>query len=99
MAKKSVIARNKKRQAIVLKYEKKRQALKKQACSLDDDERMQAIRELQALPRDASPVRLRNRCAETGRGRGVYRRFNLSRVKLREFAMVGHVPGLKKSSW
>lgn len=99
MAKKSVIARNQQRRAVVNKYAAKRAALKKQARSLDDDERMTAIAELQALPRNASPVRLRNRCEETGRGRGCYRRFGLSRHKLREFAMQGQIPGLRKSSW
>lgn len=99
MAKKSVIARNKRRQALVDKYEKRRKALKEQSRSLDDDKRMQALYELQKLPRNASPTRVRNRCALTGRGRGVYRRFGLSRIKLREGAMEGLVPGVSKSSW
>ncbi len=99
MAKKSVIARNQQRRATVAKYADRRAELKKQARSLDPEVRMAAIAKLQALPRNASPVRLRNRCEETGRGRGVYRRFNLSRHKLREFAMKGQIPGLRKSSW
>ncbi|MCD6056125.1 MAG: ribosomal protein [Gammaproteobacteria bacterium] len=99
MAKKSVVARNKQRQAIVAKYAKRRAELKEQAHSLDAEVRMNALTELQKLPRDASPVRLRNRCEITGRPRGVYRRFGLSRMKLREFAMKGEIPGLLKSSW
>ena len=99
MAKKSVIARNKRRQALVDKFAQRREALKKQARSLDPEVRMKALYELQKLPRNASPTRVRNRCVLTGRPRGVYRRFGLSRIKLREFGMRGHVPGLLKSSW
>ena len=64
-----------------------------------DDERWQAQLQLQRLPRNASPVRLRRRCGETGRPRGVYRKFGLGRNKLREAAMRGDVPGLVKASW
>jgi small subunit ribosomal protein S14 len=64
-----------------------------------DDAREQARLKLQKLPRDASPVRLRNRCAMTGRPRGVYRKFGLGRNKLRELALRGEVPGVIKASW
>ena len=64
-----------------------------------DDEKMEARTKLQSLPRDASPVRLRNRCALTGRARGYFRKFGLGRNKLREIAMRGEVPGLTKASW
>lgn len=101
MAKKSVIEREKKREKIVAKYAPKRQALKKIVAdrSASDDERWQAQLQLQQLPRNASPVRLRRRCGQTGRPRGVYRKFGLGRNKLREAAMRGDVPGLVKSSW
>lgn len=99
MAKKSIIARNERRRAMVTKYAAKRAQLKEQARSLDIEERMAAIDALKVLPRNASPVRVRNRCEETGRPRGCYRRFGLSRHKLREFAMIGQIPGLRKSSW
>ncbi len=101
MAKKSVIEREKKREKIVAKYASKRQALKKIVAdrSASDDERWQAQLQLQQLPRNASPVRLRRRCGQTGRPRGVYRKFGLGRNKLREAAMRGDVPGLVKSSW
>lgn len=101
MAKTSIIERQKKREATVKKYAKKRAELK--AMSLDvnlsDDERWEAQLSLQKLPRNASPTRLRNRCALTGRPRGVYRKFGLGRNKLREATMRGDVPGLRKASW
>jgi small subunit ribosomal protein S14 len=101
MAKKSMIAREHKRERTVEKYRKKRLALK---AVIDDrskslEEVMQAQLALQKLPRNSSPVRLRTRCGQTGRPRGVYRRFGLGRNKLREAAMRGDVPGLVKSSW
>lgn len=101
MAKKSVIARERKRERIVSKYAQKRSALKAIVNSRHEpyEKRMEAQAELQKLPRDASPVRLRLRCYITGRPRGVYRKFGLSRNKLREAAMRGDVPGLVKSSW
>ena len=101
MPKKSVIARDHKRRATVEKYRARRAALKAKIRdkSLSEYDRHVAQRQLQSLPRNASPVRLRNRCALTGRGNGVYRRFGLGRNKLREAAMRGDIPGLVKSSW
>ena len=101
MAKVSIIEREKKREKIVAKYAQKRQALKAIIAdrSAMDDERWEAQLKLQALPRNASPVRLRRRCGQTGRPRGVYRKFGLGRNKLREAAMRGDVPGLMKGSW
>ena len=101
MAKKAIIEREKKRERLQKKYAKKRAELK--AISLDvnlsEEERWDAQLQLQAIPRNASPVRARLRCSETGRPRGVYRKFGLGRTKLREAAMRGDVPGLKKASW
>ena len=101
MAKKSMIARENKRTQTVAKYAAKRASLK--AILLDtmasDDDKWDAQVRLQKLPRDASPVRQRRRCAITGRPHGVYRKFGLCRNKLREAAMRGDVPGLVKSSW
>lgn len=101
MARTSVIERQKKRAKIVAKYAAKRAQLKAIIAdrSASDDERWQAQLQLQQLPRNASPVRLRRRCGETGRPRGVYRKFGLGRNKLREAAMRGDVPGLVKASW
>lgn len=101
MAKKSMLAREKKRQQTVAKYAAKRMELKAviNDRSLDSQTRWAAQRELQALPRDANPIRMQRRCEITGRPRGVYRRFGLGRNKLREAAMRGDIPGLKKSSW
>ena len=101
MAKQSVLEREKKREKTVAKYREKRARLKAMVNdrSLSDEERWDAQLQLQALPRNASPIRLRRRCGVTGRPRGVYRRFGLGRTKLREAAMRGDVPGLKKSSW
>ena len=101
MAKKSMIAREKKRTQTVAKYAVKRASLKAilgDAMASDDDKWDAQVR-LQKLPRDASPVRQRRRCAITGRPHGVYRKFGLCRNKLREAAMRGDVPGLVKSSW
>ena len=83
------------------KYAAKRAKLKELSRSprSSPEERAAAIAALQALPRDASPSRLRNRCAITGRARGVYRKFGLSRVKIREVASRGEIPGLAKASW
>lgn len=101
MAKKSMIARDVKRSRTVEKYAAKRAAIK---ARINDpqatpQERFTASQELQQLPRDASPTRQRNRCKATGRPRGYYRKFGLSRNKLREVAMRGEVPGLTLSSW
>ena len=101
MAKTSIIEREKKRVKVVAKYAAKRAELKKIVGdrNASDDERWQAQMQLQKQPRNASPVRLRRRCAETGRPRGVYRKFGLGRNKLREAAMRGDVPGLVMASW
>lgn len=101
MAKKSMIAREKKRQALVSKYYKRRSALKAliQSASATEEEKHQAQRKLQQLPRDASPSRLHNRCSLTGRPHGFYRKFGLGRNKLRESVMRGDVPGVTKASW
>jgi small subunit ribosomal protein S14 len=101
MAKTSVVERQKKRERIVQKYAKKRVVLKNMSTdvNLSEEERWEAQLKLQALPRNASPTRLRNRCSETGRPRGYYRKFGLSRNKLREATMRGDVPGLRKASW
>jgi small subunit ribosomal protein S14 len=101
MAKTSMIEREKKRERTVAKYAKKRAELKAIIGNpaADDDDRWQAQIALQKLPRDASPSRQRRRCQITGRPHGVYRKFGLSRIKLREAAMRGDVPGLVKSSW
>ncbi|MEZ5572890.1 MAG: 30S ribosomal protein S14 [Halioglobus sp.] len=101
MAKKSMIAREKKRTQIAIKYAVKRAALKATLADVDasDDDKWEAQIKLQKLPRDASPVRQRRRCQVTGRPHGVYRKFGLCRNKLREAAMRGDVPGLVKSSW
>jgi len=101
MAKKSMIAREKKRQTLVDKYYKKRAALKAiaQSVSSTDEEKYEAQLKLQQLPRDASPSRLHNRCSLTGRPHGFYRKFGLGRNKLRESVMRGDVPGVTKASW
>ena len=101
MAKVSMIARENKRIKMVQKFAKKREELKKviSDMNLSDEERYEARLKLQKLPRDASPVRLQRRCQITGRPHAVYRRFGLSRIKFRDLAMNGDVPGLVKSSW
>lgn len=101
MAKLSLINREHKRRRLVKKYAAKRAEL--QAIiddqSRSEEERMDARLKLQALPRNASPTRLRNRCKLTGRPRGVFRKFGLCRNKIRELAMQGEVPGVVKASW
>ena len=101
MAKKSVLERNKKRQRLVAKYAAKRQTLKQMAkdASLTPEERFNARLKLAELPRNSAPVRVRLRCEVTGRGRGNYRKFRISRIALRELASVGQIPGMVKSSW
>jgi small subunit ribosomal protein S14 len=101
MAKKSMIAREKKRTRLVAKYAEKRTALKAilKDVNASDDEKWDAQIALQKLPRDASPVRQQRRCEITGRPHAVYRKFGLCRNKLREAAMRGDVPGLVKASW
>ncbi len=101
MAKTSMIERDKRRAKTVKKYAAKRAKLKEQVRDpkASQEERMAAVEALQKLPRDASPSRMRNRCAITGRPRGTYSKFGLGRSKLREATMRGDVPGLRKSSW
>ena len=101
MAKTAVINRDLKRRKLVKKFAGKRAELLTIATniSISDEERFAARQKLQALPRDSSPVRLRNRCALTGRPRGVFSKFGLGRSKLREYAMSGAVPGVVKASW
>jgi small subunit ribosomal protein S14 len=101
MAKTSMIEREKRRAKTVKKYAAKRAKLKEQIRdpNASQEERAAAVESLQKLPRDASPSRLRERCAITGRPRGTYRKFGLGRSKLREATMRGDVPGLGKSSW
>ncbi len=101
MAKKSIIMRQKKREYLVAKYAEKRAKLKSilRTSDVSKKEFWEAQRQLQLLPRDSSPVRLRNRCQLTGRPRGVYRMFGLSRSVLRLHAMRGELPGVMKSSW
>ncbi len=101
MAKKSMVAREKKRAQMVAKYAGKRAALKAVISDVNasDEEKWDAQIALQKLPRDASPVRQQRRCQVTGRPHGVYRKFGLCRNKLREAAMRGDVPGLVKASW
>lgn len=101
MAKKSMINRELKREATVAKYADKRAKLKAVMSDTNatDEERLDAMLKLQTLPRNASPVRLRNRCAITGRPHGYFRKFGLSRNMIREKVMQGDVPGVRKASW
>ena len=101
MAKKSVVERNKKRMRLVKKYAAKRAALKALAKDplLSPEEHFSARMKLAVLPRNSSPVRVRLRCEITGRPRGNYRKFRLSRIALRELASRGQIPGMLKSSW
>ena len=101
MAKQSLINREEKRRRMVKKYAAKRAELNAVIDDVkrSDEERMEARIKLQALPRDASPCRLRNRCNLTGRPRGVFRKFGLCRNKIREIAMKGEIPGVIKASW
>lgn len=101
MAKMAVINREQKRRATVEKFAVKRAELQATISdmSLSDEDRAAARLKFQALPRNSSPVRLRNRCALTGRPRGTFRKFGLGRIKVREFAMRGEIPGVVKASW
>ena len=101
MAKTAVINRDQKRRLTVKKYAKRRaelQAIMRSAKTSDED-RLTARRKLEQMPRDASATRVRNRCALTGRPRGVFRKFGLGRNKLREIAMRGEIPGVVKARW
>ena len=101
MAKQSMKAREVKREKLVAKFAEKRAALKATINNVNtsDEDRWNAVLKLQTLPRDSSPSRQRNRCRQTGRPHGVLRKFGLSRIKVREAAMRGEIPGLKKASW
>ena len=101
MAKLAVKLREQKRRQVAAKFKAKRQALLEvlRDPRTADEDREAARLKLQKLPRDASPSRQRNRCALTGRPRGVYRKFGLGRNKLRELALRGEVPGVIKASW
>lgn len=101
MAKLCMINREEKRRSTVAKYAEKRTKLTAiiNDSKLTDEERFAARLQLQRLPRDASPVRQRNRCALTGRARGTFRKFGLGRSKIREIAMRGEIPGVVKASW
>jgi len=101
MAKLALINREAKRAKMVAKFAAKRTELNAiiDNVKLSDEERMAARLKLQSLPRDSAPTRQRNRCALTGRPRGVFRKFGLGRMKLRDIAMRGEVPGMTKASW
>tara|TARA_Y100001970_G_C14191857_1_gene835858 strand:+ start:168 stop:473 length:306 start_codon:yes stop_codon:yes gene_type:complete len=101
MAKQSSIQKNNNRKRIVKKFSKKRQNLKKKIMQKDlsMEERFKIQSKLNDLPRNSSKIRVRNRCEITGRTRGVYRKFGLSRIKIRELSMAGSLPGVVKSSW
>lgn len=101
MAKKSAIEKNEKRKRMVKQYAAKRAALLEIANDRDRpmEERFQARLRLAALPRNSAKVRIRNRCGVTGRPRGYHRKFNMSRVSLRDLASDGLIPGVVKSSW
>ena len=101
MAKNSMKARDVKRAKLVAQYAEKRAALKAIISDVNasEDDRWDAVLKLQSLPRDSSPARQRNRCNITGRPHGFLRKFGMSRIKVREAAMRGEIPGLKKASW
>ncbi|MAH87309.1 MAG: 30S ribosomal protein S14 [Kiloniella sp.] len=101
MAKKSMIAREVKRERLVNKFAEKRAELKAVIANkaLDPSERFMAVLQLQKLPRNSSRIRMHNRCGLTGRPHAVYRRFNISRIALRELGSSGRLPGVIKSSW
>ena len=101
MARKSVINREQKRRDTVRKFAARRVEIMTtlKSSSASDEDKAVARDKLQKLPRDSSPVRLRNRCALTGRPRGVFKKFGLGRSKLREIALRGEIPGVIKASW
>jgi small subunit ribosomal protein S14 len=101
MAKKSMLMRQRHREKAVKRYAAKRAEFKELVRNpkTSDEVKAEAQKKLQMLPRDANPIRLRNRCALTGRPHGVYRKFGLARTKLRETTMRGEIPGLRKASW
>lgn len=101
MAKVSMVERNTKRKNLVLKYSAQYKKLKSRVMdkTITIEERFEAQLELNKLPRNSSKIRVRNRCKVTGRPRGYYRKFQMSRISLRELAAFGLIPGIKKSSW
>ena len=101
MATKAKIAKNEQRRKIVERYREQREEFKQvvRDPDLDPDQKQEALLALSRLPRDASPTRFRNRCALTGRPRGYYRKFGLSRIAFRNLALRGELPGVVKSSW
>jgi small subunit ribosomal protein S14 len=101
MAKKSSIETNEKRKRLVERYKTKRAELKKIAAdkTLSPEDRFKVVLQLAEMPRGGSKVRVRNRCLLTGRSRGNYRKFGLSRIMIREMGSHGLIPGLKKASW
>jgi small subunit ribosomal protein S14 len=101
MAKTNMVEREKRRAKIAKRYAAKRSQLKEliRSPKTSPEDRQAAQAKLQSLPRDASPTRQRNRCAITGRSRGVYRKFGLARVKIREVVNRGEIPGVGKASW
>ncbi len=101
MSKKSSVERQKKRERLVAKYWDKRQMLKKIILDMSqpDEERMKAVDKLNAMKKNSSVIRLRNRCAMTGRSRGFLRKFKMSRICFRELAHQGIIPGITKASW
>src|SRR5690606_34068703 len=101
MAKRSKVVRNEQRRKLIDRYRERRAELKAKIIdpSLSLREREEASERLRKLPRDSSPTRLRNRCSLSGRPRGYYRKFGLSRIALRELALRGELPGVVKSSW
>ena len=101
MAKKSKVVKNMQRQEIVSRYALKRSELKKiiKDPKTSLDEKREALIKIEKMPRDSNPIRLRNRCNLTGRPRGYYRKFGLSRIALREMANNGLIPGITKASW
>ena len=99
MAKKSSVEKNNRRAQLVERFAKKRTALKEKIRLSEGEDRMRLQRELASFPVNSSPCRVRNRCELTGRSRGYYRKFGLSRNMLRHYAMMGQIPGVVKSSW
>lgn len=101
MATKAKVATNEKRKKLAAKYAQKRAALKAVVSdpNAPEAEKSQALNKLNAMPRNSSRIRVRNRCALTGRPRAVYRKFGLSRIAIREKGLAGEIPGLTKSSW
>lgn len=101
MAKTSSIEKNKRRERMTAQYKNRRMALKEIISNkeISDEERFEAVLKLAALPRNSSRVRIHNRCELTGRPRGNYRKFKLSRIVLRDLANRGQIPGLVKASW